>query len=91
MELFSFGKLAAGFAALFGFASGLLYFPVAVFLSSSGFGSMVLGVFQTLGFSLVAGFVYAGVGFFAGVVYGYFYNLLSEEVGGLEMVMDVEG
>ncbi|MFB6115559.1 MAG: hypothetical protein ABEK04_04635 [Candidatus Nanohalobium sp.] len=96
VEPFSLGKISAAFTALLGLISGLLYLPFAAFMMVGGFGvrtlpailgSLLVGLLIVVFVSVV----YAGFGFAFGVFYGYVYNYISKEIGGFEMVMDVEG
>lgn len=96
IEPFSAGKITAAFTALLGLISGLLYLPFAIFMLAGGIsagslpmmlGSLLVGLLIVVFVSIV----YAGFGFAFGVFYGYVYNYISKEIGGLEMVMDVEG
>lgn len=95
VEPFSFGKISAAFASLGGLITGLIYLPFITFMSVSSAGEsapVVLGgIFLGLLMTFILGFVYAGVGFAMGVFYGYAYNYLASKIGGLEMVMDIEG
>lgn len=92
VEPFSFGKISAAFMSLMGLITGLLYLPFLAFNLTGGIGieTLAVAVAGIFGIILLA-VVYAGVGFAIGVFYGYFYNYLSSKIGGLEMVMDVEG
>lgn len=98
VEPFSFGKITAAFTGLMGLITGLIYLPFAsvmmlggVGLTGNAFvpmiGTLVLGLLLVLFISAI----YVGVGFFIGVLYGYLYNYASSKIGGLEIVMDVEG
>jgi hypothetical protein len=98
VDPFSFGKISAAFTALIGILSGLIYLPFGLVLMGGGLnmGSGLLisalaflvgGLFLTIFLAAI----YAGVGFAFGVFYGYIYNYISGKVGGLEMVMDIEG
>lgn len=98
VEPFSFGKIIAAFSGLMGLITGLIYLPFASIMMAGGIGLSAEAIVPVIG-SLLLGLllvlflsaIYAGVGFFIGVVYGYVYNYLSSKIGGLEMVMDVEG
>lgn len=97
VEPFSFGKISAAFTALAGLITGIIYLPfITLMAATSGaggssipmlLGGLLLGVILLIFLSVI----YAGVGFAMGVFYGYVYNYISKKVGGIEMVMDVEG
>ncbi|MFB6175492.1 MAG: hypothetical protein ABEJ87_06010 [Candidatus Nanohalobium sp.] len=96
IEPFSFGKISAALTALMGLISGLMYLPFAfvVMMGSLEISTAAAAIAATIVSVLMIIFisvVYAGVGFFLGVLYGYVYNYASSKIGGLEMIMDVEG
>lgn len=96
VEPFSFGKISAAFTALAGLITGIIYLPFITFMAATSaggssipmlLGGLLLGLLLLIFLSVI----YAGVGFAIGVFYGYVYNYISKKIGGLEMVMDVEG
>ncbi len=98
VEPFSFGKIAAAFSGIMGLLTGLMYLPFAVFMMVGGLPGgaeaavpALMMFFMALVGILFFSAVYVGVGFAMGVLYGYVYNYLSSKIGGVEMVMDVEG
>ena len=94
-EPFSLGKISAAFASLGGLITGFIYLPFIAFMALGAggeptimlLGGLLLGILATF----FLAFVYAGVGFALGVFYGYVYNYMVSKVGGLELVMDIEG
>jgi|SRR3989344_7960228 len=87
--VFSLAKLQAVLMAIFGLIAGIFYAIIgSIFLASSNsLGSNSLGFGAGLGLLaiIVLPVVYAVIGFIAGAIGAFLYNLVARWTGGIEM------
>lgn len=81
----SVGKYLAGFYLL-------IIGIVGVFMLFAGLFSLFMGEWEAfligVGLFVVMAALYAGFGFVAGVVGGFFYNVIASKTGGIKIVLE---
>ena len=77
----SFAKILAFLYAVFGLIMGAFFSVFSLF----GFGADEIGLYFGLASIIIVPLLYAVFGFVGGAITAFFYNLIADKVGGLEV------
>ena len=80
----SLAKIFGLLYALFGLILGILF----SLFSSIGFGVDETGSYFGIGSILILPIMYGILGFIGGIITAYFYNLIADRIGGLEIEIE---